>query len=195
MATPVNSRKGAALIEAQTNRDCSRQNLETHCKTGALKSSQCIMRKKPLLLDSDLLVGEFLALVAPNKVPTQQQQQQTAQAKQPPTTRRQFPQQPATAPEELPDYTVSRARTEYEKANLLELERKEKEGTLVYRADFELARNAVASQIINRAEVLPKQIKQAIPHLLIEEVEKIEKLVKEMLEGVASWSYDELAEE
>jgi len=65
---------------------------------------------------------------------------------------------------------------------------------LVYRADFVTAQNAVAAQIMNRAEALPRQIKQAIPHLLIEEVEKIEALVKEMMEGVANWTYDKLEE-
>lgn len=94
-----------------------------------------------------------------------------------------------------PDYTVSRARSEHEKANLLELERRTKEGELVYRADFVTAQNAVAAQIMNRAENLPRQIKQAIPHLLVEEVEKIERLIKEMMEGVANWSYAELEAE
>lgn len=95
---------------------------------------------------------------------------------------------------EVPDYTTSRARAEHEKANLLELDRRTKEGELVYRADFVTAQNAVAAQIMNRAEALPRQIKQAIPHLLVEEVEKIERLIKEMMEGVANWSYDELGD-
>ena len=99
---------------------------------------------------------------------------------------------PDQRPDDLPDYTISRARSEHEKANLLELERRTKEGELVYRADFVTAQNAVAAQIMNRAEALPRQIKQAIPHLSIEEVDRIERLVKEMLEAVANWSYDEM---
>ena len=99
------------------------------------------------------------------------------------------------AESDVPDYNEERARHEREKRMLAELDRRVKEGELVYRADFVTAQNAVAAQIMNRADALPRQIKQAIPHLLIEEVEKIERLIKEMMEGVANWSYEELEED
>jgi phage terminase Nu1 subunit (DNA packaging protein) len=107
----------------------------------------------------------------------------------------------ATAPAEdpgdgaVPNLNDERARHEREKRLIAELDRRAKEGELVYRADFVTAQNAVAAQIMNRAEALPRQIKQLIPHLTVEEVEKVERLIKEMLEGVANWSYEELSED
>jgi phage terminase Nu1 subunit (DNA packaging protein) len=107
----------------------------------------------------------------------------------------------ATAPAEdladgeVPNFNDERARHEREKRLIAELDRRAKEGELVYRADFVTAQNAVAAQIMNRAEALPRQIKQLIPHLTVEDVEKIGRLVKEMLEGVANWSYEELPED
>ena len=97
--------------------------------------------------------------------------------------------------EDTPDYNEERAWHEREKRLIAALDRRTKEGELVYRDDFITAQNAVAAQIMNRAEALPRQIKQAIPHLVVEDVERIERLVKEMLEAVASWSFDDVEEE
>jgi hypothetical protein len=99
---------------------------------------------------------------------------------------------PGRPADDKPNYNNERALHERERRLIAEMDRRVKEGELVYRSDFVTAQNAVAAQIMNRAEALPRQIKQAIPHLLIEEVEKIERLIKEMMEGVANWTYDEL---
>lgn len=186
MVQELNSSQAAALIEESTGRTCTRQNLEKLCHRGGLRESRCILQERPLRLDGDLVVAEYLAKVAPFQ--SEAQQPRAKREREPP--RRHPP--PTGSGDELPEYTISRARSEFEKANLLELDRKAKEGELVYRADFVTAQNAVAAQIMNRAEALPRQIKQDVPHLLIEEVERIERRVKEMLEGVANWSYDEL---
>lgn len=183
--------KGADLIRQKTGRACTRQNLEKLCERGALQGSPCVVQAKPLRVDAGLLVDEYLSRVAPHQSEAVQPRSKSDQSLQASQRRAQMPDDRS---DDLPDYTVSRARSEHEKANLLELERRTKEGELVYRADFVTAQNAVAAQIMNRAEALPRQIKQAIPHLTIEEVEKIERLVKEMMEGVANWSYDELEE-
>ena len=188
MATPLNSRNAAELIERQTGRQCSRQNLDKLCSRGALRDSVCILRKKPLQVDGDTLVAEYLS-----KVPTHQADaHQPAMKREAPTSTRTVR---AVDSDDVPDYNEERARHEREKRMLAELDRRVKEGELVYRADFVTAQNAVAAQIMNRADALPRQIKQAIPHLLIEEVEKIERLIKEMMEGVANWSYEELEED
>jgi phage terminase Nu1 subunit (DNA packaging protein) len=185
MATPLNSTKAAELIERQTGRRCSRQNLDKLCLRGALRGSACILREKPLQVDGDTLVAEYLSKVATHQAEAQQ-----------PAMKREAPTRTVRAVEsDVPDYNEERARHEREKRMLAELDRRVKEGELVYRADFVTAQNAVAAQIMNRADALPRQIKQAIPHLLIEEVEKIERLIKEMMEGVANWSYEELEED
>jgi hypothetical protein len=93
-----------------------------------------------------------------------------------------------------PDYHVSHARAEYEKANLLELERKAKEGTLVYKEDIEIAYNAVLLQLTTKAGSLHKQIKADIPHLTHRELEKIERRIADVFEAVASHEFEELPE-
>lgn len=164
--------------------------MEKLCERGALQDSPCVLQRKPWRIDADLVVSEYLSKVAPQQAEAKQPRAKRERAAQPDD--KPPAQLPERRPDDLPDYTISRARSEHEKANLLELERRTKEGELVYRADFITAQNAVAAQIMNRAETLPRQIKQAIPHLGVDEVDRIERLVKEMLEAVASWSYEEV---
>ena len=93
---------------------------------------------------------------------------------------------PPRQTEEIPDYNISRARTEHEKANLLELDRKAKEALLLPAGQVEKAwANAVA---ISRTKLLalPTRARQRIPHLSLEEVALIEELVRETLEDLSS---------
>ena len=187
MATPLNSTKGAELIEARTNRPCTRQNLDKLCERGALKGSPCILQAKPLRVDADLLVSEYLARVAPHQVDAQQ----PAAKREPPSARSESArnhaaQLPVDAPEDLPDYTVSRARTEFEKANLLELDRKTKEGLLLRREDVDQAWNQAVNLTRTKLLGVPSTVKQRIPHLELEEVELITALIREALEELAS---------
>ena len=125
MGNPLNSTKGAELIETETGRRCTRQNLDKLCERGALRGSPCILQAKPLRVDADLLVSEYLAKVSPHQAEAQQPRaKREPAAPRPPQPKR--PPAPAKDPEpaDLPDYNVSRARSEYEKANLLELDRK-----------------------------------------------------------------------
>jgi hypothetical protein len=95
-------------------------------------------------------------------------------------------QPPQRADEPLPEYNESRARSEYEKANLLELDRKTKEGQLLKREDVEQAWNAAVN--ITRTKVLgvPSRAKQQIPHLTPDEVEVVRDLLREALEELAA---------
>lgn len=90
------------------------------------------------------------------------------------------------APEELPDYAVSRSRAEYEKANLLELERKTREGLLLRREDAEQAWGSAVNITRNRLLGVPSAAKQRIPHLELEEVELLTQLIREALEELAA---------
>jgi hypothetical protein len=89
-------------------------------------------------------------------------------------------------PEDLPDYNESRARSEYEKANLMELERKAKEGQLLRREDVTTAWTAAVN--ITRSKLLgvPNRAKQRLPHLEVEEVELLTLLIREALEELAA---------
>ena len=92
----------------------------------------------------------------------------------------------APEPEELPAYNDSRARSEYEKANLLELDRKTKEGLLLRREDVELAWGGAVNITRTRLLGVPSTAKQRIPHLEIEEVELLTTLIREALDELAA---------
>jgi hypothetical protein len=190
MPNQLNSRQGAELIKAQTGRRCTRQNLDTLCDSGALQGSPCILQAKPLRVDGDLLVGEYLARVAPHQAEAQQpaaKRERPGSVKATPAPpRRQPALLPSDAPEDLPDYTISRARSEYEKANLLELQRKTQEGLLLRREDVELAWGGAVNITRTRLLGVPSTAKQRIPHLEIEEVELLTTLIREALDELAA---------
>ena len=183
MGKVLNSTKAAELVEANTGRPCSRQNLEKLCSRGALVNSPCIVQVKPWRLDGDLLVAEYLAKVSPHQAEAQQPAAKRERSEAAPTTRRQ---QPPPEPADLPDYNVSRARSEYEKANLLELDRKTKEGHLLRREDVEQAWGGAVNITRTRLLGVASTARQRIPHLETEEVELITTLIREALEELAA---------
>jgi hypothetical protein len=200
MATPINSTKGAELIEAAVApRRCSRQNLEKLCERGALQGSPCILQAKPLRVDADLLVSEYLARVGQNQ----------SEAQQPTAKREQATKLPVAPPRhrtieevgseiadtgEVPSYNDERALHEREKRLIAQMERKVKAGQLAYIEDMEMAYNAVLLQLTTKAGSLHKQIKAAIPHLTHRELEKIERMVSDVFESVATSAFEELPE-
>jgi hypothetical protein len=95
--------------------------------------------------------------------------------------------QPVQRSDEPPDYSESRARSEFEKANLLELERKQKEGLLLPREDVERAQAAALAISKTRLLGVPSTAKQRIPHLSLDEVEILTGLIREALEELAGW--------
>lgn len=95
-------------------------------------------------------------------------------------------QAPPPDPADLPDYNESRARSEYEKANLLELQRKTQEGLLLRREDAVQAWNQAVNITRTRLLGVPSTAKQRIPHLEIEEVELLTGLIREALDELAA---------
>lgn len=95
-------------------------------------------------------------------------------------------QPPPREPVDLPDYNESRARSEYEKANLLELQRKTQEGLLLRREDAVQAWNQAVNITRTRLLGVPSTAKQRIPHLEIEEVELLTGLIREALDELAA---------
>jgi hypothetical protein len=100
------------------------------------------------------------------------------------------PKPPPKPPEQLPEYGESRARTEFEKANLLELERRQKEGQLLEREEVERAQAAAIAISKTRLLGVPSTAKQRIPHLSLEEVEILTTLIREALDELASWEVE-----
>jgi hypothetical protein len=191
MASAVNSTKGAELIEAQTGRRCTRQNLEKLCLRGALQGSPCVLQAKPLRLDADLLLAEYLARVGQNQ---SEARQPTTKRERPAVQRRQPADPPPPSPDEVPSFNDERALHEREKRLIAEMDRKVKAGQLAYIEDMEMAYNAVLLQLTTKAGSLHKQIKAAIPHLTHRELEKIERMVSDIFESVASSAFEELPE-
>ena len=93
-------------------------------------------------------------------------------------------------PKQLPDYNESRARHEFEKANLAELDRKTKEGLLLPRDQVE--KTWAAAVTIARTKLLatPTRARQRIPHLSLEEVNILDDLLREALEELAGGARD-----
>jgi hypothetical protein len=170
--------KGAELIRAKTGRSCTRQNLEKLCKQGKLPRS-CVSQA-PVRVVADLLVDEYLTNI---------DERQSVRAK--PGVRREISDgamqrrhQPAAAlltDEELPAYTVSQQRKAFEQANLLEIERRQKEGQLVERESV----LGTWAQLINSAKskLLSVQttVRQRIPHLTAEEGNVIDVVIRAAL--------------
>ena len=191
MASAVNSTKGAELIEAAVAlRQCSRQNLEKLCDKGALKGSPCVLQAKPLRVDADILVREYLARVGQGQSEAQQPTAKRQQA----APRKQSAEPPPIATGDVPSFNDERALHEREKRLIAEMDRKTKEGQLAYIDDMEMAYNAVLLQLTTKAGSLHKQIKAAIPHLTHRELEKIERMVSDVFESVASTAFEELPE-
>lgn len=188
-AAPVllNPTQAARLIENQLSRSCSRQNLERLANRGRLPKSASKNERGVYRFDDEVLISEYLANVG-------QEQKASVQP------HRARPELPGTGPElpqnqenwandgEIPDYTVSRARAEYEKANLLELDRRKKEGELLTRVEVEKAWSDAINASKTKLLALPTMAKQRIPHLDLEEIEVLTELVREALEALADES-------
>ena len=88
--------------------------------------------------------------------------------------------------ETLPEYGKSRARSEHERANLLELERKTKEAMLLRREDVEQAWAAAVNITRTKLLGIPSVAKQRIPHLELSEIELLTTLIREALSELAA---------
>ena len=118
---------------------------------------------------------------------------------QAPTQKKEQPATPSDEPSppppgEVPNFNDERALHEREKRLIAEMDRKVKAGQLAYIEDMEMAYNAVLLQLTTKAGSLHKQIKAAIPHLTHRELEKIERMISDIFESVASHDFEELPE-
>ena len=87
--------------------------------------------------------------------------------------------------EYIPDYDESRARTEYLKAELLELDRQTKAGKLVPVADVEAKWIEVITLARGKMLGIPSKAKQRIPDLDAAAMACLEDIVRETLEDLA----------
>lgn len=181
----LSSGKGAELIRHRTGRSCSRQNLEKLCKQGRLPRS-CVSQS-PVRVRADLVVQEYMSCINPGQSIRERpgvSQDVIDRAPAKPVKAEVI--QVEVAAEELPDYTESRKKTEYEKGLILELERKQKEGTLLAREDVERAWANAITRVKSRIMATASLAKQRIPHLDPEEVEILRDLLRDALFELAA---------
>ena len=93
--------------------------------------------------------------------------------------------------ESIPDYEESRARTEHLKAELLELERKQKQALLVPAADIELKWVEIVTQARTKMLGIPTKAKQRIPDLDADAMTVLEDIVRETLEDLSATAGEE----
>jgi hypothetical protein len=140
MEAALTSSQAARLIEVETGRQCTRQNLEKLARRGALRDSAAIVQATPLRFDPSILVADYWARVAPT-------QQPTVTAPDSPVVR-----------SDLPAYTESRARAEFERANLLALERRQRAGELLDAAEVRREAFALARTVRDGMLALPSRV-------------------------------------
>jgi len=93
--------------------------------------------------------------------------------------------------ESIPEYEESRARTEHLKAELLELERKQKEALLVPAAEIEAKWVEIVTQARTKMLGIPTKAKQRIPDLDTDAMSVLEDIVRETLEDLSSTAGEE----
>lgn len=181
----LNSRQAALLISKETGRSCTRQNLEQLVRKGRLPKST--ISDKPIRVDGEQLVAEYLAAVDARQAnATGQGPKPKSKTPRPPQQPKPQPLLPASlSPDAYPDYNESRARSEFEKANLLELERKTKEGLLLKREDVERAWGEIITIAKTKLLAVPTRVRQRIPHLTLDEIEIINELQREALQEIS----------
>lgn len=87
--------------------------------------------------------------------------------------------------ESIPDYDESRARTEHLKAELLELERQQKEGLLVKAEEVEHGWVEIITRARTKLLGIPTKAKQRIPDLDTDAIGVLDDIVREALEDLA----------
>lgn len=90
----------------------------------------------------------------------------------------------------IPDYDESRARTEHLKAELLELERKQKEAQLVKADEVEAKWVEIITLARTKILGIPTKAKQRIPDLDTDAISTIDAIVRETLEDLAETTLD-----
>ena len=87
--------------------------------------------------------------------------------------------------EAIPDYDESRARTEHLKAELLELERQQKEGLLVKAEEVEHEWVEIITRARTKLLGIPTKAKQRIPDLDTDAIGVLDDIVREALEDLS----------
>jgi len=105
-------------------------------------------------------------------------------------TPRPRPERLARTTEAVPEYNESRARTEHLKAELLELERQQKEGLLVPAAEIETKWVEIITLARTKILGISTKAKQRIPDLDVSAIGILDEIVRETLEDLSGDTQD-----
>ncbi len=97
-----------------------------------------------------------------------------------------LPADPETAERGFPDLETSRARHEFEKANLAELERKKREGELIDRETVGRSLARMMSVLRGGLLALPSTLRDRVPHLTPAEIDVADSLIRDQLDQLAA---------
>lgn len=90
---------------------------------------------------------------------------------------------------EIPDWNVSRARTEFEKANIMELDRRQKEGELLLREDVMKAWDQALAIVRSDILGLASKCKERMPELEPEQVERMREVISMEMDRIAAITF------
>lgn len=175
----LNLREAAELIQQATGRSCSWQNFQQHVKKGRITDSVIKDEAGRTRFDPEKVVQEYVSKVSSNQAGAARSMRSLE-----PTAYR------PPSGDDLPDYNESRARAEFERANILEMDRRQREGELLLKSDVEKAWSDAISASKVKLLAIPTMVKQRIPHLDLEEVNIITDLVREALEDLSGESQE-----
>lgn len=133
-------------------------------------------KKGTPMLDADTLVKDW------NK--NTQRPVSVKTPDKPPAQRKPEPRMSRTK-EYIPDYDESRARTEHLKAELLEIDRQQKQGKLVPTAEVEAKWLEIITMARGKMLGIPSKAKQRIPDLDTAAMKALEDIVRETLEDLS----------
>jgi excisionase family DNA binding protein len=139
-------------------------------------------KKGTPMLDADTLVKDW------NK--NTQRPVSVKTPDKPPEQRKPEPRMSRTQ-EYIPDYDESRARTEHLKAELLEIDRQQKQGKLVAAVDVESKWLEIVTMARSKMLGIPSKAKQRIPDLDANAMKALEDIVRETLEDLSEGPRDE----
>jgi phage terminase Nu1 subunit (DNA packaging protein) len=181
----LSSGKAAERIREETGRSCTRQNLEKLCRQGKLPQS-CVSTS-PVRLVAATVVGEYLERIDPRQAGRERPGVSQSVLDRAPDS---VPRSSDHSDDELPPYTESQKRKAYEQANLLELERKQKEGLLLPAEQVQKVWANSVAIVKTKLLAVPSRLRQRIPHLTLEEIAIAEELIRESLEELSEGQAD-----
>lgn len=167
--------QGAQMIASHQGRSYTYQALKYLIEKGRLpKSGIRDDEGKAKGVRRDLLLEEFESTIGTRESIDRQRRERRAGTS------------PPASDDEVPDYNVSRALRERQLALMAQMDRRQREGELLERAEVERAWSQSVTIAKTALLAVPSRAKERIPHLTLDEIETLTELIRSALEEVAN---------